>query len=272
MDTKALARQVVATIRSLPPMPDSIDRLLRLSCADEPERDEVLSLIESDPGLCTTVMSMAGTICYGQGRGASNPAEALELVGPRALAELTGVSYATWTLEDSCARNLCMEEHLDHALEISRGCRALAEVCGENRTGQADYSVAGLIHDIGRVVIAGTANASCARLMGTSPQALFKICGEERELLGMDHCDVGAELCGKWGFQSLLAEGVQRHHSPLIGDDDLSRPGAIIFLAHLVTMSDLTGAILQQLVPDRLCSGLGIEVAELQEARRLATA
>ena len=72
---------------------------------------------------------------------------------------------------------------------------------------------------------------------------MLSIVHEEREILGMDRCIVGEQICKKWSFSSFMQEGILRHHTPLL-DDDFSYLGAIIFLAHFVTNSDFTGEMI----------------------------
>ena len=162
-----------------------------------------------------------------------------------------------------------MEEHLAHAQDISLSCRILAEIAGLDEHTCSMYTVAGLIHDMGRLVMASASDRACASLLGTSWYELSHIVTEEREFLGLDHCAVGMEVTQKWNFSPILQEGILRHHSPVREGDCFSTPGAFIFLAHFVSVSDLTGDILARTFPPEVFEKLGLKPDDFNEARKL---
>jgi hypothetical protein len=84
--------------------------------------------------------------------------------------------------------------------------------------------------------------------------------------LGMDHCEVGMRLCKRWNFSSVLQSGILRHHSPLIGND-FNFPGAVIFVAHFVTESDLTGEIICNMLPEELLYNLNLCEDDFKKVR-----
>jgi hypothetical protein len=77
---------------------------------------------------------------------------------------------------------------------------------------------------------------------------------------------VGQHLCRKWKFSEWLTEGVLRHHTPLTAAG-FSFPGAMIFVAHFVSMSDLTGEIIASLLPTELLARLGLDTEALTAAK-----
>lgn len=147
-------------------------------------------------------------------------------------------------------------------------CRILAELRGLSQSECETYTVAGLTHDIGRVIIMIAADCRNASLLGTSPELMSQIVHDENEAYGLNHCDVGELLFRKWRFSTVMQEGILRHHTPLLSDD-FSRPSAIIFVSHFVTMSDFTGEIVARMLGPRLLERLDMEQSELAEAKRL---
>ena len=49
-----------------------------------------------------------------------------------------------------------------------------------------------------------------------------------KKILGLNHCEVGMQLCRKWNFSKLMQDGILRHHTPLI-KNDLNYLGGLIF-------------------------------------------
>ena len=139
------------------------------------------------------------------------------------------------------------------------------------RLGVKDYgcevsAVAGLIHDMGRLVIMLACNKTTTTLMGTPWDKMESVVVEERRVLGMDHCQVGMQICKKWNFSTYLQEGVLRHHSPLI-KGDFNYLGAMIFVAHFLTSSDFTGEMLTSMLPVEITDRLNITESDFKNAR-----
>ena len=266
MEKRELERRVAANVTRLPPIPSNVARIMD-SLEHGLNVPELESMISEDPGLCLELLHLANS-CYGANHRIETLEEALELVGANVLAQMIAVSFVKDSIEDRFSGLEHLDEYFEHSRQVSRGCRILADLTGRSRHEKEMFYVAGLIHDVGRLVIAISADERHSHLMGTSWQNMTDVVQEEERLLGMNHCEVGFDLCAKWSFSSMLTEGVLRHHTPLV-DDDFSFPGALIFVAHFVTMSDLTGEIIASMLPMPLLASLDLDVEKLNRARAL---
>jgi len=263
---KKLENQVVELVHRLPPMPKNIDSLLRSAREDCRHEEELIELAGQDPGLCADLLHLANTYNSTFDSHIETVAEAVRSVGPLPLIQLIGVWYARGII----LKEFSFLEHLDdyfmHSQEISLGCRVMSELSGARKHGCEVLSVAGLIQDIGRLVILLASNKTSARLMGTPWNKMKSIVEDEKDLLGMDHCVIGEQICKKWSFSHYMQEGILRHHSPLIGDD-FSYLGGMIFITHFVTYSDFTGEMLSTMLPIKLCDRLSLGPNDIEKAR-----
>ncbi len=74
--------------------------------------------------------------------------------------------------------------------------------------------VAGLLHDVGKLVLASTMpDAYCAVLAKMNDQGSTQAEAEE-ELLGISHAEIGAYLLGLWGINDMVVEAIAHHHHP----------------------------------------------------------
>ena len=89
---------------------------------------------------------------------------------------------------------------------------------------------AGLLHDIGRLVIS-------TRMPARNREALQRALDEEKplhaaevDILGVSHCAVGADLLRLWGLPYPIIEAACWHHDPnAVGD----RPFSVLDAVHI---------------------------------------
>lgn len=249
--------KVTEFIHRLPPMPGNVGELLDAANVQDMDDEALLAYVKQDPGLCADLLHLANTFSIRPEGHDDTIEEAVSSVGIKPLIQLIGVWYA----RDIIAKEFNMLDHLEdyfqHSQEISLASRTMSEVLEADEHDCQVASVAGLIHDMGRLAIILLSNRLTAPLLGTQWSLMETIVDEERKLLGLDHCRVGMQLCKKWNFSQLLQQAVLRHHSPLI-DGDFDYLGAVIFTSHFVACSDFTGETLAAMLPYELLNRMNL--------------
>jgi HD-like signal output (HDOD) protein len=261
-----IENKVAELIDRLPPMPQNIESLLRSAQSDGWNEEELIELTLKDPGLCADILHIANSFYDTPGYPIETITDAVRIVGPVILVQTIGVWYAGKII----LKEFSLFEHLDnyfsHCQEISMGCQILSEVSGVKPHSREVLVAAGLIHDIGRLVILLAGNQIAENLMGTPWNQMKSIIHDERQRLGMDHCIIGQQICKRWNFSSYMQDGILRHHSPLI-KDDFNYLGGMIFTAHFVTASDFTGEMLSLMFPVELFDRLGLSSHDFKQAQ-----
>ena len=107
---------------------------------------------------------------------------------------------------------------LRHSGEVATVAQSLARRGTTARSGSA--SLAGLLHDIGKPILATVA---ADRGVEVTPGAIGGI-ADERELFGTDHAKVGAWIARRWGLPEELCLAMERHHEAEAPGEALARP------------------------------------------------
>jgi HD-like signal output (HDOD) protein len=263
---KKLARQVADLIEVLPPMPENIYRLMKADVGTH--NGQVRALIANDPGLCTNLLHLACDFCLGTGRTITTIDDAIEQIGTEPLVHLIAVSYANMTIRKELASLKYLDEYFAHSRDISLCCRILAELREIPAHEQDMCAVTGLIHDIGRLVMMVASNKHSVHLVGTSWDKMKSIAGDEKEIMGLNHCEVGMQLCRKWHFSKLMQDAILRHHTPLI-KKDLNYLGGLIFVSHFISSSDFTGQIISTTLGQELLEAINLPEKQFLEAQQI---
>jgi HD-like signal output (HDOD) protein len=268
---KSLEEKVADLVNRIPPMPEHIDALL--NAGFEKNNDKLISLIKNDPAICTELLHLANSHqCYSaEGQKIDTIEEAIKCIGAGPLVMMMGVAFAQDTIQEHYSHMNRIYDYFDHSRTISKACTVMSKAAGMGNDETSSYAVAGLIHDIGRLIILLASEKDSIPLMGTSWREMEKVLENEREAFKMDHCQVGERICEKWNFTGLLQEGVLRHHSPIV-NSDFSRIGGVIFVAHFLSANDFTGQIVEKWLPKRLIEGIGLDHEKWKTARELYVA
>lgn len=267
MDSSQLQTRIANIVQHLPPLSEHIDQLFEAIKTTGNNKQRIISLIESDSSLCAEVLHIANSGCYTITHPVETLEEAINIVGIDSIVEDIGIRYANESIRTDFLDLKHLDQYYSHGTEISLACRVLAEAAGLSEHQKNMYAVAGRIHDIGRLVILLASNNLTASLMVNNLDSLLSIPQEEKTMAGMNHCDIGCQICSNWSFAPILCEGVLRHHTPVI-KEDVSIPGAVIFLAHFVSVSDFTGKILEKTTAlNEMAYGIGLDSAGFEDAK-----
>jgi len=266
-EKQELSRKITQLVHRLPLFPSDVDKLLTTAVKPSKDTAEILRLIQTDPRLSTELLHLAN-MHFGMAEGIETTEDAVRRIGVQPLVQLIGVSYARNAIREEFASLKYLSDYFDHSEDISTGCRILGEISDMPQDHREMYAIAGLVHDVGRLAIMVASNQTNSHVLGTLWDKMASIVREEKASLGMNHCEVGAQICRKWNFSSIIQEAVSRHHTPLI-NSDFSSPGALLFISHFLSASDLTGEILSAVLPPEVLANLNLTISDFDKAQSI---
>ncbi len=189
---------------------------------------DVANLLSRDPPLAGRILKLANSPFYGFRRRIGNLTQAIVILGFQAVKNLM--------LTASVIRRYCRDnEQFDYSgFWANAVCSAMAthELARLTRSPHVNEAyIAGLLHDLGKLIVAQELPDLASKVRdlvraGTSePEA-------ERQVLGLDHSDLGFRVISSWGLPATLAEAVRDHHHP-------NATGERATLAHVLHLSAL---------------------------------
>jgi putative nucleotidyltransferase with HDIG domain len=203
--------QVVAHLKQLPSLPSVVSELLASFADEDVDIGKIARQIALDQGLTARVLRVANSSFYGLQRKVGTINDAVAMLGFRAVRSMVlavGVNGAFRT--DQCPR-FDGPTYLRRCVAVGLGAGALAKVTGHNP--ELAFT-AGILHDIGELVLACNFASEYAEVLAYRQKHDCFLVVAERDLLGMDHSEVGGLLAEAWHFPPSLHEAVTEHHAP----------------------------------------------------------
>lgn len=205
---------LVAGIKDLVTLPEVALRIA--SMVDDPTSSAAAIGREicNDPALTARLLRVANSPAFGQDGKIATISRAIAVLGVRQVRDLTVGITAIRTFDGIANELVTMESFWRQSVL----CALAAGHIAARRQGGRNESpfVAGLLHDIGQLVLFNRAPelARQALLMSIYAADEPGLCRCEREVMGFDHGVVGVKLAQKWGLPRVLQECIQFHHDP----------------------------------------------------------
>ncbi len=181
---------------------------------DDPEGafDDISSIISKDPGLSVRLLRIVNSAYFGFPSKIETISHAIGVVG---LEQLNNLVISTVIMERFRGipnSVINMESFWKHSIACGLGAKIISSYTGESN--KEKFFVAGLLHDIGRLIIALTAPFNILSVFMRCKSENISLQDSERDILGFTHAEVGSHLLKTWGLPVFLQEVIGNHHQP----------------------------------------------------------
>jgi len=205
---------LVASIQDLVTLPEVALRIARMVEDPTSSATDIGREISNDAALTLRLLRVANSPAFGQLGKIATISRAITVLGVRQVRDLTVGLTAVRTFEGIGNELVTMETFWRHSVLCAV---AAAQIAARDGCGRTDSPfIAGLLHDIGQLVIYRRSPDLGRRALLMSVDAAddpgLYLC--EREVMGFDHGAVGAALARKWGLPQSLQECIEFHHEP----------------------------------------------------------
>jgi putative nucleotidyltransferase with HDIG domain len=204
--------RLAASIGDLPSLPNVVTQIIRLVENPTTSAAQVSQAINTDQALIAKVLRLANSAYYGFPYQISTVAHATVILGFRAVKTLVISAFASaWFDEKGDA--IDRQQLWQHAVGCGVAARLLAPRAGW--TDGEEAFTAGLLHDIGRVMLDRYAHRQLREAVTRARAEGLSLRAAELNVFGFTHCDIGRHMTEQWKFPTTLSTVVGYHHAPL---------------------------------------------------------
>jgi putative nucleotidyltransferase with HDIG domain len=199
--------------------------------------DDIAGIISIDPSLTLRLLKIVNSAFYGFRGEIETVSHALGVVGTEQLMQL--VLATTVVRQFKGIDMIDMGYFWKHSIACGLSARAINEARGEHD--RERFFVAGLLHDIGRLVMCLRAPDQLRIVLDFARKSGDRWYKAEAKYFGFDHGAVGGALLRAWHLPERLQEAVAHHHFPSSAQN-FPLEAAIVHLADRISHTIVIGS------------------------------
>jgi HD-like signal output (HDOD) protein len=203
-------RRLVNEIDRLPALPTTYLALMQAASKPSSTVTDFIRIIQSDAAMSVRVLQLVNSSLFGSKSKVTTVQQAVNHLGLDLLKGLIASAHVFSAIDGSATKVVSLERSQLYSLRVSR----LAQAMVTSKAASEDAFTAGLLHNIGELVLAVERPEQFAAVVQRCAETGESRVAVEREMFGATHAEVGAQLLMGWGIPFSIVEVAAYHHEP----------------------------------------------------------
>ncbi|MCU1275718.1 MAG: hypothetical protein JWO48_3149 [Bryobacterales bacterium] len=221
-------KTLISRITSLPRLPAVHDKLIASLNDPEISSRGLGEIIAQDVGLTSKILQITNSSFFGLYRYIASPSEAAVYLGVDTIRALTLSAGVFAAFRQTGLPRSFIEQLQGHSTVTGTVASAIASSEGLVKRASDTSMVGGLLHDIGKLVLASNYPKEYADVLAVAGKEGLTVTEAEQQCFGETHAEIGAYLLWLWGFPDPVCNAVAYHHLPALSSaEKFTAAGAI---------------------------------------------
>jgi putative nucleotidyltransferase with HDIG domain len=229
--------EIVKQIQDLPTLPVIVMEILDSIDKEDVDISVLAKKVSYDQALTAKTLRFANSSFYGTPSKVTTIHQAISILGMQSVRNLITVAAMTGCFPQGECKGFDFKAFWRHSIATALCSELIAR---HLRINQEFAFTAGLLHDIGRLVLVTRFPKEYEGALNHRAANDGYLLDSEREVLGIDHVIAGHALAQHWNFSMVLQAAIVEHHNP----QDIAKRSlaSIIHVADAITHAlDLSG-------------------------------
>lgn len=200
-------RRAVSRVQSLPSQAAVYAELVDQVESPSASIEKVAEIIGRDVAMCAKTTQLVSSGFFGTPQRVTDGAHAAKLLGLETIAALLASCAAFQPGNSEHDREEDLQALTDHSLAVAAASKRIAETVSDERALVGDAHLAGMLHEVGTLALAG------GRL-GCSPEPRFTGSRQGTAARHSSKADPGGYLAALWGLPDPIVQAIAYHRAP----------------------------------------------------------
>ncbi len=206
-------KEILAQAMEIPSLPSVVMKLRKYLNDPAVSFDELSKVIQYDPGLTANVLQLANSAYFGWARSIKSIKEAITRLGTNRIFQMVlCMSVAPLVRKPIKGYDLDSNDLWEHSIAVAICAETIALELGLQ--GVEDGFTAGLLHDIGKVVLGTFVEIDDEPIKEIMEMDHLAFNEAEMIVLGVDHAGVAGALLAAWSLPEEVVAAARWHHLP----------------------------------------------------------
>jgi len=206
--------QLISRMTSLPSMPAIYLELLEALRSPDVSVQQIGEIMEKDMAMTAKVLQLVNSAFFGLRRKVGNVREAVVYLGLETISALVFSVKVFSQFQTPGLAHFSIEALWKHSLATAKLARRIARLEGAPERVCDDALMAGLLHDLGKLVLVVNLPQEYDEALGLAQAEDLTESEAEQQVLGATHAAVGTYLLWLWGLPDAITEATAFHHNP----------------------------------------------------------
>jgi putative nucleotidyltransferase with HDIG domain len=207
-------KRILPLIRKLPATPRLYVQVIEELRSPNSSLDTVAHLIRQDPVMSAKMLQLVNSAFFASAREVTDMLDAAMILGSERIKSLVLLAGVFSQYNEAEGISPSIHALLAHSIRVGIYARAIA--LGETKNAELAEAAftAGVLHDIGKIVLAGNMPERYLEVRALRASKEISSQAAELEVFGATHAQVGACLLAAWGLPLAILEALAWHHEP----------------------------------------------------------
>ncbi|MCG2745813.1 MAG: HDOD domain-containing protein [Desulfobacteraceae bacterium] len=216
LDREGQRKKIERFIQKMPSLSTTVGKVLEICSRTDASPNELNKVISLDPVLTGQVLKLINSAYYSLMSKVTSLTRAITMLGMNTVKNMalsTAIINSVAGVNKSKA--LPTAKFWAHSIGVGVSAKLLGVASGVSVQGREEFFIAGMLHDLGKIPFGD----EYIHVLLSARQEQRPLVEVERELLGIDHQDVGRLIAAKWKLTGFMASCISCHHDISIAED-----------------------------------------------------
>ncbi len=227
-------KSIIKKIDSLKPVPQVVNKVMSIAQDPASSMSDLSKVIVYDAAVTANLLKVANSAYFGMSGKVDSVHQAIVYMGMSQVIDLVMLAASSEDLKRA-QKGYDLDE--GELWKYSISSALIARDLAEKKRAQDSNLIftAALLKDIGKVILSQYVGDSYEKINILVAEKDYSFRAAEKEVIGIDHAELGAMVAETWKFSPKMVEIIRNHHHP---DESLESylETAIVYMADTLCM------------------------------------